>query len=174
MSYKNLKELGISPHSYINKRGTERLDKYVREANDLVYEWQFTYLSPLAAEYLASRINGTLEGLRGLAGDIKGTQSYDRWLECGNLLVGWSNRLRTYISEAAVDRNTDNKVIRRLVSQWVSTPYKNDLETDEIVRRLETNKLYSKLYNYADCPAFTRMQEELLQILKKRVELGAP
>lgn len=165
MSYKNLGELGITPIKCQNKATSECLKSVHYEINDLLYSWQFTYLSPRAADYIADRLDGYLSTLRGMKVE---DGCIEKWKEIGRTVKNYTVMLRKYAQETTYDPGAEEAVLKRQVALYLKA--KETATIDDLFEMAKRAKLFGELYKYG-LNSFNNMRKELIERISKELEV---
>lgn len=161
--YSTLENLGITPIRCENKATDEEVKEIHYSVNDILYRYRFCLISGPMAKYIARKLEGYRNGLRGLWSKEKG-QIRAKVSELGKTLSTYINKLNDYNPQDSEDDNA--RVLRKRVAEYVKV--KDELDFEGSLKFARENWILDRKYS-ALVPSFKQMQRELIESLNNYI-----
>lgn len=174
-------EIVGKPITCSNREGTEKIKDIHYKINDIIFHWNYRYISPEDARQIYAELCEYGKALKDLETPDKAKPKQNEILTklrgiCQNLKV----YAETYVLGTSEDLNHVNATTRFLLSEYLKARNNNELTPQKILELLEDHKRIrtnmieplSKKYNMSFNQAFTNLPEELIDTLRSRYQPG--
>lgn len=162
------KELGISIIKCENKQGNDKIKEIHYRINELLFKYQMRYAMWGLASFLEKKL--TEFGIE-LAAVETTEAARAKKNEILTILRKYVRVLKQYTDVNGIDATEENKAATAIQKYSVSNYLKNKetLSTEQIITILEDNKeLYDNAIKNYIIPSFKKMNDELIEMFKKR------